>query len=80
MTTPHIEWKGWAVAGTALYLYQPEGSDVVGMFLQYAADTRHVATFADVNAAAELQEWLDTALTAVGLANTELVKLVEPGG
>lgn len=73
------DWKGWAVAGTAMYLYQPEGSEHVGLFMQYGNDHRQVGGFLDADAAEEVQGWLDTALTAVALANAELAKLV-PGG
>jgi hypothetical protein len=73
------QWKGWAVAGTALYLHQPEGSDHVGLYMQYENDHRQVGGFMDADAAEEVQSWLDTALTAVGLANMELTKLVFHG-
>lgn len=73
------EWKGWALEGTAAYLHQPEGSEYVGLFMQYGNDSHQVAGFMDADTAEEFQIWLDTALTAVGLANTELMKLVHGG-
>lgn len=73
------EWKGWALAETALYLDQPRGSEHVGLFMQYGNDHHQVGGFLDVEAALEFQGWLDTALTAVGAANAELVQALRDG-
>lgn len=68
------EWKGWAVAGTVLYLNQQQGSEQVGLFIQYGQEVYRVGGFIDEAMAAQFQDWMQVAITVPGLANAELVK------
>lgn len=79
MTTPE---GGWVVGGVALYLHRPVGHRDVGIFIQYGDDKPiRLGSFVDERHAQGFKDWIDAGLTAVGLANAELVRrLEEPRG
>lgn len=68
------EWKGWSVAGTVLYVSRPQGSEHIGLFMQYGQEVYQLGGFLDEGSAAQFQDWMAVAMVAPGLANAELMK------
>lgn len=67
-----MKWSGWALGDTALYLLPESGEEKIGLYLQMRDQTALVAIFTNAEMAQFTQEWLESAITNVGLANSDL--------
>lgn len=72
-----MDWKGWALGNSALYIARQRGSDHVGLYIQYDNEPHQVGIFLDEDVARETQAWLEAAISATALANAELAGRIE---